>query len=151
MNRKLSKNRTTHVVFLKGVHLQEILSGRKRFEIRLSFRGLACASGREGDLLLLKRVGGEVEAACDVGEVLMYRGVHPEEVARPTHPYADTDSRPYLQRYVPPHNRDRPVNLAIIELLDVRAASLPAELTPRGIRSGWVANFGGAYATQKEP
>jgi hypothetical protein len=151
MNKKSSETRSTHVAFMRAGPLRGILSGRKRFEIRLSFRGLACASGREGDLLLLKRVGGEVEAACDVGEVLMYRGVHPEEVAPPTHPYADTDSRPYLQRYVPPHNRDRPVNLAIIELLDVRAASLPAELTPRGIRSGWVANFGGAYATQKEP
>ncbi len=155
MNRKPSENRNIHVVFLRDEPLREIVAGRKRFEIRLSFRGLACASVREGDLLLLKRVGGGVEAACDVGEVLMYRGVHPEEVARLTHPYADTDSRPYLQRYVPPHNRDRPVNLAIIELLDVRAASLPAEVTPRGIRSGirsgWVANFGGAYATQKEP
>jgi hypothetical protein len=79
----------------------------------------------------------------------MYRGVHPEEVARLTHVYADTDPWPYVRRYVPPHNRDRPVNLAIIELLNVRPASLPAELTPRGIRSGWVANFGGAYATQK--
>ena len=131
--------------------LREIAAGRKRSEIRMSFRGLACASVREGDVLLLKRVGGEVEAACEVGEVLMYRGVHPEQVACLTHPYADTDSRPYLRRYVPPHNRDRAVNAAIIELLDVRAASLPVEVTPRGVRSGWVANFGGAYATQKEP
>jgi hypothetical protein len=131
--------------------LQEIVAGRKRFEIRLSFRGLACASVRKGDILLLKRVGGEVEAACDVGEVLMYRDLCPEEVARLTHVYADTDPWPYLRRYVPPHNHARPVDLAIIELLNVRPASLPAELTPRAVRSGWIANFGGAYATQKEP
>ena len=150
MNEQSSEYRTTHVVFLQDEPLREIVAGRKRFEIRISFRGLACASVREGDVLLLKRVAGEVEAACDVGEVLMYRGVHPEQVACLTHPYPDTDSRPYLRRYVPPHNRDRPVNLAIIEVLDVRAASLPAELTPRRVRSGWDADFGGYHATYKE-
>jgi hypothetical protein len=106
---------------------------------------------REGDVLLLKRVGGEVEGACDVGEVLIYRGLRPEEVTRLTRPYADAASWPYLRRYVAPHNRDRPVDLAVIELLNVRSASLPAELTPRGVRSGWVANFGGGHATKKEP
>ena len=151
MNKKSSENRTTHLVFLRDEPLREIVAGRKRFEMRLSFRGLACASVRQGDVLLLKRVGGEVEAACDVGEVLIYRGLPPEEVARLTHLYADTDSSwSYLRGYVPPHNRDRLVDLAIIELLNVRPASLPAELTPRGVRSGWVANFGG-HATQKEP
>jgi hypothetical protein len=149
MNKKSSENRTAHIVFLRDEPLREIVAGRKRFEIRLSFRGLACASVREGDLLLLKRVGGEVEAACDVGEVRIYRGLHPGEVADLARRYAGATSRPYLLRYVPPHNRDRPVNLAIIELLDVHAALLPAELTPPRIRSGWVANFGGAYATQK--
>ena len=63
MNKKPSENRTTHLVFLRDRPLQEIVAGRKRFEMRLSFRGLACASVREGDVLLLKRVGGEVEAA----------------------------------------------------------------------------------------
>jgi hypothetical protein len=105
---------------------------------------------REGDVLLLKRVGGEVEAACAVGEVLIYRGLCPEEVTRLTRPYADAASWPYLRRYVPPHNHARTVDLAIIELLNVRPASLPAELTPRRVRSGWIANFGG-HATQKEP
>ena len=138
-------------MFLQDRPIQEIVAGRKRFELRLSFRGLACASVREGDVLLLKRVGGEVEAACDVGEVRMYRGLIPEEVARLARSYANATSWPYLRRYVPPRSRDRPVDLAIIELLNVRSASLPAELTPRGVRSGWVANFGGGHATKKEP
>jgi hypothetical protein len=47
--------------------LDEVVAGRKRFEFRLSFGWLACESVREADTLLLKRVGGEVEAACDVG------------------------------------------------------------------------------------
>ena len=80
----------------------------------------------------------------------MYRGVRPEEVARLARPYADADSWPYVRRYVPPRNRDRPVNLAIIELLNVRPTSLPDENTPRGQRSGWVADFGGGYATPRE-
>jgi hypothetical protein len=151
MNKKPGENRTTHLVFLRDRPIQKIVAERKRFELRLSFRGLACASVHGGDVLLLKRVGGEVEAACDVGEVLMYRGLPPEEIARLTHLYANATSRPYLRRYVPPHNRDRPVDLAIIELLNLLSASLPAELTPRGVRSGWVANFGGGHATQKEP
>ncbi len=151
MNNKPGENRKIHVVFVWDEPLQEIVAGRKRFEIRLSFRGLACASVRESDLLLLKCVGGEVEAACDVGEVRMYRGLRPEEVARLAHLYADLTSRPYLRRYVPPHNRNRPVNLAIIELVNVRPASLPAEVTPRGVRSGWVADFGGYHATHEEP
>lgn len=151
MNKTPSENRTTHVAFVRDEPLQEILAGRKRFELRLSFSGLACASVGKSDLLLLKRSGGEVEAACDVGEVLIYRGLHPEEVARLAHLYADVTSQPYLRRYVPPHNRNRPVNLAIIELVNVRLASLPAEVTPRGVRSGWVADFEGYHATHEEP
>src|SRR4028119_731221 len=98
MNRKPSENRNIHVVFLRDEPLREIVAGRKRFEIRLSFRSLACASVREGDGLLLKRVGSEGEAACDVGEVLMYGGLRPGKVARLARPYADTDSQSYLLR-----------------------------------------------------
>jgi hypothetical protein len=133
---------STHVAFLRDVPLREIVIGRKRHEFRLSFGWLACEGVREGDLLLLKRVGGEVEAACDVGEVRVYCGLRPEQVAELANCYADAVSTPYFDRYVPPLNPDRPVNLAIIELLDVRRASLPAEVTPRKVRSAWVANFG---------
>ena len=150
MNTQPNANPITHLVFLRDGPLGEIVAGRKRYEIRLSFRGLACASVQEGNVLLLKRVGGEVEAACAVGKVHLYRGVRPEEVARLTRRYADATSRPYLRRYVPPRNRHRPVNVAIIGLLNVRRASLPAGATPRGVRSGWIADFGGDYATQRE-
>lgn len=138
MNKKPSENRATHIAFVRDEPLQEIVAGRKRFELRLSFGGLACASVREGDLLLLKRVGGEVEAACDVGQVRLYQNMRPEEAKGLARRYADATSGLYLQRYVPPCNRHRPVNVAIIELLNVRGASLPAEVTPRGVRSGWV-------------
>jgi hypothetical protein len=141
MNKKSGGRVTTHIVFLRDEPLRKIVVGRKRFEIRLSFRGLACTSVREGDVLLLKRVGGEVEAACDVGEVRMYRGLRPEEVAELARCYADAVTAAYLARYVPPLNPDNPVNLALIELLNARRASLPAEATPRQIQSGWVANF----------
>jgi acyl-CoA thioester hydrolase len=50
----------THVAFIHGEPLDEIVAGRKHFEFSLSFRGLACRSAREGDRLLLKRSGGEV-------------------------------------------------------------------------------------------
>ena len=53
----------THVAFLHDEPLDEIMAGRKRFEFRLSFGGLACRSARAGDRLLLKRSGGEVESA----------------------------------------------------------------------------------------
>jgi hypothetical protein len=130
-----------HVVFLHDEPLNEIMARRKRFEFRLSFRRLACRSVRQGDVLLLKRVGGEVEAACDVGEVRFYRKLPPEEVAELADKYADGVSAPYFQRYVAPNNPDRPVDLAIIELRDVRGATLPPEQTPRRVMSGWVANF----------
>jgi hypothetical protein len=42
------------------------------------------------------------------------------------------------------------VNAAIVEMLNVRPASLPSAATPRGVRSGWVADFGG-YAAHEEP
>jgi hypothetical protein len=142
---------STHVAFLRDAPLREIVAGRKKYEFRLSFGRLACEGVRVGDLLLLKRSGGEVEAACDVGEVRLHLGLRPEEVAELAGRYADMVSAPYFERYVPPANPDRPVNLAMIELLNVRRASLPAEATPRGVRSGWVANFGSGYATQKEP
>jgi len=50
----------THVAFLKHAPLDEILAGTKTREFRLSFRQLVCRSVSKGDLLLLKRSGGEV-------------------------------------------------------------------------------------------
>ena len=126
-----------HVAFLQDAPLDEIVARRKRFEFRLSFRRLACEQVREGDLLLLKRSGGEVEAACRAGRVQVRRGLSPGEVADLARRYADVASWTYFSRYLPPNNRDRPVNAAAIELLDVREASLPASETPRGVRSGW--------------
>lgn len=106
----------THVAVLHDEPLDEIVAGRKLFEFRLSFRGLACRSAREGNHLLLKRSGGEVEAACDIGDVRFYRKLPPEEVAALARSYADGVSAPYFDRYVAPNNLDRPVNMAIIEL-----------------------------------
>jgi hypothetical protein len=150
MNKKRSEIRTTHVVFLRDEPMREILAGRKGYEFRLSFGRLACEVVREGDLLLLKRVGGEVEAACDVGEVLIYTDLRPDEVADLARRYGGETSRPYLLRYAPPRNLDRAVNAAIVEMLNVRPASLPCAVTPRGVRSGWVADFGG-HAAHMEP
>jgi hypothetical protein len=67
----------------------------------------------------------------------MHRGVSPEEVADLARRYAKAASLPYFERYVPPNNPDRPVNVAIIELVGMRHASLSYEATPRGVRSGW--------------
>ena len=131
----------THVVFLRDSPLSEVVAGRKRYEFRLSFGHMACESVREGDVLLLKRVGGEVEVACDVGEVSVYRGLAPEGLSEVVQKYPIGSPSPYFRRYLPPANRDRLVNLAVIELVNVREASLPAEETPRGVRSGWVANI----------
>jgi hypothetical protein len=96
---------------------------------------------REGDLLLLKRTGGQVEAACDVGEVHLYHNVTPEEVADLARRYADGASLPYFERYTPPRNQDHLANVALLALLNVRSASLPPEQTPRRVMSGWVADF----------
>ena len=131
----------THVAFLHDKPLDEIIAGRKTFEFRLSFGGLACRSAREGDRLLLKRSGGEVEAACDIGEVRYYRKLPPEEVADLAGTYDLGVAKPYFERYLPPNNLDRPVNVGVIELLNVREASLPSEVTPRGVMNGWVSNF----------
>jgi hypothetical protein len=133
----------THVAFVKAPHLRQIVTGNKRFEFRCSFGQLACESVREGDTVLLKRSGGNVEAAATVGKVVMHRGAHPERVAKIAREYAASSdsvaSYGYLARYVPPENRSRAVNLAVIELVGVRSASLlPANMTPRGVRSGWV-------------
>ena len=70
----------TLMAFLHDESLNGIMAGCKRFEFRLSFRRLACRSVPQGDVLLLKRVGGEVEAACDVGEVRIHTDLTPEEV-----------------------------------------------------------------------
>ncbi len=107
----------------------------------MSFGWLPCESVREGDLLLLKRTGGEVEGACDVGEVRIYHKLPPEKVADLTQTYDLGVAKPYFERYIPPHNAKHPVNVAIIELLNVRSASLPPEQTPYGVRWGWVSNF----------
>jgi hypothetical protein len=131
----------THVAFLHDEPLDEVVAGRKRFEFRLSFGGLACRSAREGDLLLLKRSGGEVEAACDIGEVRFYRRLSPKEVADLARRYDLGVAEPYFERYVPPNNTDRLVNVGVLELLNVREASLPSEVTPRRVMNGWVSNF----------
>jgi hypothetical protein len=41
------------------------------------------------------------------------------------------------------------VNAAIVEMLNIRPASLPSGVTPGGVRSGCVADFGG-YAARME-
>jgi hypothetical protein len=139
----------THVAFLHDEPLDEVVAGRKRFEFRLSFGGLACRSAQEGDRLLLKRSGGEVEAACDIGDVRFYRRLSPEEVADLAGTYDLGVAKPYFEGYTPPNNADRPVNVAVIELLNVREASLPPEVTPRRVMSGWVANFRGGEDLRK--
>ena len=131
----------THVAFLHDDPLDEIMAGRKRFEFRLSFGGLACRSAREGDRLLLKRSGGEVEAACDIGEVRFYRRLPPEKVADLARTYDLGVAKPYFERYVPPNNTDRPLNVGVLGLRNVREASLPSEVTPRRVMNGWVSNF----------
>jgi hypothetical protein len=131
----------THVAFLHDHPLDEVVARRKRIEFRLSFGRLACESVREGDVLLLKRVGGEVEAACDVGKVLIHTDLTPEEVSGLARGYDLGAARPYFERYTPPANANRPVNAAAIELLNVRSATLPPEVTPRGVQSAWVADF----------
>ena len=90
-----------HLVFLHDEPLDEILAGRKKFEVRLSFGRLACASVREGDTLYLKRVGGAVEAACRAGEVRLHRGLKPEEVADLARRYVDGSSASYFGSYGP--------------------------------------------------
>ena len=131
----------THVAFLHDEPLNEIMAGRKRFEFRLSFRRLTCRCVRQGDVLLLKRVDGEVEVACDVGKARIHTDLTPEEVADLARVYDLGAAKPYFERYTPPSNADRPVNVAVIELLNVRSATLSPDATPRGVQSGWVANF----------
>ncbi len=75
---------------------------------------------------------GRGRGRCDVDEVRMYRGLRTEEVVHLTHRYADATLRPYPQRYARPRNRGPRVNLAIIELPNVRGASLPRSLRPAG-------------------
>jgi hypothetical protein len=84
---------------------------------------------------------------CREGTYL--QGLRPEEVLRLTRRHADATSWPYLRRYVPPRNRGRPVDVAIIEVLNAHIVSLAADVTPCGVRSGWVANFGSEYTTQR--
>jgi hypothetical protein len=121
----------THMAFLHDEPLNEIMAGRKRFEFRLSFRRLACRSVRQGDVLFLKRVGGEVEVACDVGEVCIHTDLTPEEVSDLAQKYDLRTANPYFECYTPQNNADRPVNMDVIELLNVRSATLPPEVTPR--------------------
>jgi hypothetical protein len=97
----------THMAFLHDEPLQEIMAGRKRFEFRLSFRRLACRSVRQGDVLLLKRVGGEVEVACDVGEARIHTDLTPEEVSDLAQEYDLGTAKSYFERYAQPNNADR--------------------------------------------
>jgi hypothetical protein len=131
----------THVAFLHDEPLDDIIAGRKSFEFRLGFRRLACHSVRRGDVLLLKRVGGEVEAACDVGQTRIHTDLTPEEVADLAREHDLGAAKPYFERYIAPNNLDRLVNVGVIELLNVREASLPPEVTPRRVMNGWVSNF----------
>ena len=130
-----------HVAFMHDEPLDDIIARRKRFEFRLGFRRLACRSVRPGDVVLLKRVGGEVEAACDVGEARILTDLTPEQVADLAREYDLGTAKPYFGRYTPPNNTDRPVHVGVIELLNVRRTTLHPDATPRGVQSGWVAGF----------
>ena len=82
-----------------------------------------------------------MEAACEVGEVHIYRELPPEKVAGLAQTYDLGTAKPYFERYIPPNNLDRPVNVGVIELLNVRKSTLPPEVTPRHVMSGWVAHI----------
>jgi hypothetical protein len=99
----MNKNQATELprCILATEPLRKILAGHKRFELRLSFRGLA-RSVSEGDVLLLKRVAGEVEAACDVGRYLCTEAYAPRKsrawpVPSPTRTHGHTSGATFLR------------------------------------------------------
>ena len=89
------------MAFLHDEPLNEIMAGRKRFEFRLSFRRLACRSVRQGDVLLLKRVGG------DVGKARIHTDLTPEEGSDLAQEYDLGTAKPYFERYTPPGKEAR--------------------------------------------
>ena len=70
---------TNHLVILRPPYLDMILSGDKTVESRLSRRRHPAATRcRAGDVLYLKRVGGDIEGRATVARIDAYEGLDPD-------------------------------------------------------------------------
>ena len=69
--------RSLHLAILREPYLRFILEGKKTIETRFAKR--ACAPYKrvsDGDVILLKRVGGNIIGACVVEKVWFYQQKH---------------------------------------------------------------------------
>jgi hypothetical protein len=125
-----------HVVFLQRAAMDAFIAGTKRVEFRVSRRRQPWLHAQVGDLVLLKRVAGNVEMAGTIVAVDSWRS-H-DDTARNLTAFIErwrhrtSDDGAYLlskpgARYA-----------AAIEIGDLRPATLPPESTPRNVRAGWV-------------
>jgi hypothetical protein len=80
--KKLSSNRyAIHLAIFREPYLRFIMEGKKKIETRFAKR--ACAPFRQvsdGDVVLLKRAGGDVVGVCEVEKVWFYN-LDPEALA----------------------------------------------------------------------
>lgn len=129
-----------HLVILHAPYLDLIRAGIKTVESRLSRRRHPAATRcRAGDLLFLKRAGGDVEARATAGRITEVTNIPPGGVAELARRWSPT---------VAGSGPDDPYWLAkagahfalFIELTDVVPCHIPSRLFPRTLPwlSGWI-------------
>lgn len=151
-----------HLVILHKPYLDQILSGAKTVESRLSRRRHPAATRlHEGDHLYLKRAGGDVLARATAGTITVVDGLTPEGV--------DALARKWEGRVdggVPDGTYWRAKRDArhalFVELRDVRPCHIPHWLFSRNLAwpSGWIIGQpsgevlaqkqGGAHSTSQQ-
>jgi hypothetical protein len=122
-----------HVVFLQSSALDAFIAGAKRHEFRVARRTQPWVRARAGDRVLLKRVGAGVEMAGNIGSVDLVDVHAGDDLAAFVARWRDysLDGGRYLT------SRPDAMFAGAFEIADLRPATLPPELTPRGVRCGW--------------
>jgi len=125
---------TTHIAFVRPDLVTKIRQGTKTVESRLGICRPLAWSVQPGDTILFKEIRGEITLSATVIQV---------------HRFETSDLHALAQRFGPAvgvsaddEYWQRRVNFAVfIELTAINSITFPPELTPRGIRAGWVKDF----------
>jgi len=125
---------TTHIAFIRPDLAAKIRQGIKTVESRLGIRRPLAWSVQSGDTILFKETCGEITLSATAAQI---------------HRFETSDLSALAQRFGPAVGVSaddkywqRRVNFAVfIELTAVQTITFSPELTPRGIRAGWVRDF----------
>jgi hypothetical protein len=132
-----------HVAFIHFEPLSRVLSGIKKIECRLSVNRPACWNIEQNDTILFKLVGGAIVARARAKGVHKFNTLTPADVQALAELCAPLTGALATSAFWAMKARSK--YAVIIELDSIERVEFPAQLTPKGVISGWVSDFQAAH------